>query len=186
MNEDILELAKEYITNQGNSPTLIVGRDGNNNFLPLIGTFRDFEEQITFCAITKMSFYFNKIKEYYVITHGIMKDQLNPEQITAAKSNLMRFLRKEKDIYVNINNAEVLIITKISKDKECTVYKIKRNNTDNKIDTLYDVLNFKSSDLIDGMFLELLPKRGYKLSSEIKSKLDSFIDCIKYDNKSGI
>src|ERR1041384_3305217 len=74
--EQIIKIARSYLSLNDQLPPMIIGADDQEKPLALVGLFRDFQEQITFCAVVRMAFIINSIKNYHILTHGFMRDDL--------------------------------------------------------------------------------------------------------------
>lgn len=185
MNVDnTLQIVKTYLNNNATMPPMLIGYDQKNQPLALIGSFRDFQEQITFCAVAKLAFILNDVKRYHIITHGYMRDDLTKSDSTTTKlettNQLIKFLGKNKSKKVE-GDAEVLIDAFISdKGNTCSVHKLLRDNR-GKLQKFELLVNFNASDLIQGMFTQLIPNKSETVSSRLRTEVESLIGRIQYD-----
>src|SRR5258708_4513431 len=128
MNETVLKIVRAFLSLNDVMPPMLIGYSDQAKPLALVGSFRDFQEQVTFCAVTKMAFILNKIKGYHILTHGFMRDDLTRETNETVKvkttNQLIQFLGKNKSKKLE-GDAEVLIDAFISpRNNSCSVYKL--------------------------------------------------------------
>lgn len=75
-SQTALDIARNYLTlNEGKMPSMLVGFTETGESIALLGTFRDYQEQLTFCTIAHMTFILHKVREYHILTFGGLKDQ---------------------------------------------------------------------------------------------------------------
>jgi len=156
-----LAIGQTYLeSHEGTLPPMIIGFTRTGEYLALLGTFRDFQEQLTFCSIARMAFVLHNIAEYYVLTHGDMTDTTNGKNA--------------------ITKQEVVMAAGVTSDaKRGKVFRV--NRSEGKIDGLHFEMEFDTdTDGIEGMFMNILPEKEAILPENIRAGVQQFISQIRY------
>lgn len=153
-------IARTYLdTHQGKMPPMLIGFNAEGESITLLGTFRDFPEQLTFCSIARMAFILYDIVEYHVLTHGDMKyedDKTQPE------------------VYEVLMDAAVNKYERIGK-----VFRIISN--DGKVVELHEEMDFDTlTGGLDGMFLEILPTKNVKFDDNLITGIEQYVSQVRY------
>jgi hypothetical protein len=180
--EKILQLVRAYLSLNNQMPPMVLSFNNQSEPLALIGSFRNFQEQVTFCAISRMAFILNQTKNYHILTHGFMREDLTKDDLTQKKitNQLIKFLGKNKS-KKEVGDAEVLIDTFISPEKNtCSVYKLIRTDRGD-FKEFQPILEFNTDDTIQGMFTQLIPNKNETVPMNLKAEIESLINRISYE-----
>lgn len=154
-------IARTYLeSHAGTMPPMIVGFNEAGEYLALLGTFRDFQEQLTYCALVRMGFVLHNIKEYFVLTHGNMTEEVGKETRTS----------------------EVIMSAGVASDsKRGKVFQVVRDNTKELTD-IHEEMEFdvEAGANLDGMFMNVLPEKLVVLPEDIKASVEAQVAQIRY------
>lgn len=154
-----IQVARSYIESHTESmPPMIVGFTAEGEYLALLGAFRDFQEQITFCSIARMSFIVHNINEYYVVTHGDMH-------------------YTEDD---NVKSREVLVAAGVTPaGRAGRIYSVIRD--EGKLTEIRPEMEFNvATSNIEGMFMNLLPTKQTNVPNDIVESVKDVANQIRY------